>query len=198
MAIELGGITLQHLTSIAVRERARIACHPVPGMQGDLAQILGRPSVEVIFRGIFYGAEMAEELNRLRTVYLQNQPLDFFTEAVSEGYFSQVLITGLEVSQRAGYPDQFDFVCEVVEYVEPPAPVAADPFAALDAGLLDEAAGLVDEAQNALQQVAQLADLLGLVPDFGNPTTALTGILDEFEAVTGDAIGSLTTLSELF
>jgi hypothetical protein len=198
MAIELGGITLQHLTSIAVRERARIARHPVPGMKGDLAQIMGRPSVEVSFHGIFYGRGKAEELSRLRSGYLQNQPVDFFTEAVGEGYFSQVLIAGLEVSQRAGSPDQFDFTCKVVEYVEPPTPVVADPLAALDTELLDEAAGLVDEAQNALKQVAQLADVLGLVPDFGNPTAALTGILDEFENVAGEATASLSTLSELF
>jgi hypothetical protein len=167
-------------------------------MKGDLAQTLGRPSVDVDLRGIFYGGNMANELNRLRTAYLANPPVDFFAEAVGEGYFSQVLIAKLEVSQRAGYLDQFDFACEVVEYVEPPQPAAADPFAALDAGLMNQATGLIDDAQNALAQVAQLTDLLGLVPDFGNPTAALTGLLDDFKDVAGGAAGSLTTISELF
>ena len=198
MAIELGGITLQHLTHITIHERARIVRHPVPGMSGDLAQTLGRPSVGVTFRGVFYGGNSAEDLSRLRSAYLEHKPVDFFTEAVGEGYFAQVLIAQLEVSQRAGNLDQFDFSCEVVEYVEPPQPVTTDPFAALDTGLLSEATGFVDDAQNALDQVAELSDLLGLVPDFGNPTEALTGLLDDFKGVAGGAGGSLRTISELF
>jgi DNA circularisation protein N-terminus len=198
MPVELSGITLQHLTHVSVRERARIVHHPVPGMSGDLVQTLGRPSVEVSFRGIFYGANIADELNQLRSAYLENKPVDFFTEAIGEGYFTQVLIVKLEASQRTGYLDQFDFICEVVEYVEPPEPVAANPFAALDAGLLDEATSFIDDAQNVLEQVSQLTELLGVVPDFGNPTEALVGILDEYKDIAGEAAGNLATIDELF
>jgi len=173
MAIELGGITVRNLTHIAVRERARIVRHPVPGMSGDFAQTLGRSSVEVSFRGVLYGGNTVADLNRLRGAYLEHQPVDFFTEAVGEGYFAQVLISKLEVSQRAGYPEQFEFNCEVVEYVEPPEPVATDPFAAL-------------------------GNLLGVIPDLGNPTQALTGILDEFSDVAGGAGDSLKAISDLF
>lgn len=198
MAIELGGITIRNLTHIAVHERARIVRHPVPGMSGDFAQTLGRSSVEVSFRGVLYGGNTVDDLNRLRGAYLEHKPVDFFTEAVGEGYFAQVLISKLEVSQRAGYPEQFEFSCEVVEYVEPPEPVAVDPFAALDAGLLDEATGFVDDAQNALARVSELGDLLGVIPDLGNPTQALTGILDEFSDVAGGAGDSLKAISDLF
>jgi hypothetical protein len=198
MPIELGGITLQHLTHIAVYERARIVRHLVPGMTGDLAQVMGRSSVGVSFRGLFYGAGAVEDLNRLRSAHLENKPVDFFTEAVGEGYFAQVLIAQLEVSQRATYPDQFDFSCDVVEYVEPPAPVTADPFAALDAGLLGEAAGFVDGAQAALEQASQLANLLDLVPDLGNPTAPLSGILEDFRGVAGAAGTSLSAIGDLF
>ena len=198
MAVELGGITIRNLTHVAVHERARIVRHPVPGMSGDLAQTLGRSSVEVSLRGVFYGASAAEDLSRLRAAYLERKPVDFFSEAIGEGYFSQVLIATLEVSQQAGYPDQFDFGCAVVEYVEPPEPVTADPFAALDAGLLGEASGLIDDAQNALAEVANLASVLGVIPDFGNPTAALSGILDDFTDIAGGAGGSLQAISDLF
>ena len=198
MAVELGGITVRNLTHVAVHERARIVRHPVPGMSGDLAQTLGRSSVEVSFRGVFYGASAAEDLSRLRAAYLERKPVDFFTEAIGEGYFAQVLIAKLEVSQQAGYPDQFDFGCAVVEYVEPPEPVTADPFASLDAGLLGEASGLIDDAQNALAEVANLASVLGVIPDFGNPTAALSGILDDVTDVAGGAGGSLQAISDLF
>jgi hypothetical protein len=200
MSVELGDLTLSHLTHIAVREQARIVRHPVPGMSGDLSQILGRPSVEVLFQGIFYGPEALEELGQLRAAQLENSPVDFFTEAVGEGYFSQVLITRLEVSQRAGYLDQFDYICQVVEYIEPPEPVLAAPslFGDLDAGLLGEAMAFVDDVQNALEQVSDLVDLVANAPKFGDPTTRLPGMLDQFSALTGGGVGSLNNLLELF
>lgn len=200
MAIELGDITLTNLTHISVREHARIVRHPVPGMSGDLSQALGRPSVEVAFRGIFYGSAALDDLGRLRSAYLENSPVDFFTEAVGEGYFSQVLITRMEVFQRAGHPDQYDYHCAVVEYIEPPEPVLAGPpgLGDLDLGLITEAAAFIDDVQNALEQVSSLVDMIASAQDFGNPTTRLPAMLDQFTAISGGASGSLSNLLSLF
>ena len=201
MAVELGSVSLQHLTRVDVSEAARVVRHPVPGLSGDLSQVLGRPSVTVRLQGIFYGAEAAGELEALRTAHLAGEPLDFFTEAVGEGYFAQVLITRLQVAQRAGYPDQFDYACEVMEYVEPPQPAAADPFAALDAldaGLLDEAAGFLDDVQNALAEVSSLVELIANAPSFGDPTTQLPQLLDAFEGLAQGGIPTLAAIRDLF
>jgi hypothetical protein len=195
---------LAHLTSIATREPARIARHPVPGMSGDLAQTLGRPSAEVELRGIFYGSSAPDDLERLRQAHLAGQPVDFLVQAVDDSdptqtiAFSQVLITGLHVAQRAGYPDQFDFTCRVVEYIEPPQPAAPDVFGALDQNLLAEASSFVDDAQNALAQVSQLADLLANVPSFGNPTQKLPSMLDAFKPAAGGAATTLAGIRDLF
>lgn len=200
MPVELGGITLEYLTHVSVRERARIVRHPVPGMSGDLVQTLGRSSVEVSLQGIFYGrSPTAEEsLSQLRDAYLDRRPVDFFAEAVGEGYFSQVLISKLDVSQRTGYLDQFDFTCEVIEYVEPPEPVAADPLSGLDAGLLDEATAFMDDVQNALEQVSQLSDLIANIPSFGNPTERLPGMLDQYSVLVTGGNSTLTGIRDLF
>jgi hypothetical protein len=198
MSIELGSITLEHLTRVDVSEATRLVRHAVPGMAGDLSQVLGRPSVTVCFRGIFYGADAATELGGLRTAHLAGEPVDFFTEAVGEGYFAQVLITHLQVAQRAGYPDQFDFVCEVLEYVEPPEPAVSDPFGALDAGLLAEAAAFMDDVQNALDEVAGLVDLIANAPSFGDPTSQLPQMLDAFTGLAEGGVGTLTTIRDLF
>ncbi len=117
MAVELAGIVLERLTHVTIGERARIVHHDVPGLSGEFAQTLGRRAVEVSLRGIFYGPAAVDDLNTLRAAYLEHAPVDFFTESVGEGYFTQVLISRLEISQRAGYLDQFDFACDVVEYV---------------------------------------------------------------------------------
>ena len=153
MSVELGNVTLEHLTRVDVREATRVVRHAVPGLSGDLGQVLGRPSVTVRLQGIFYGANAADELHSLRAAHLKGEPVDFFTEAVGEGYFAQVLITGLQVAQRAGYPDQFDFACEVMEYVEPPQPAVSDPFGALDAMTRDI---MHDELETIWQPIENL------------------------------------------
>ncbi len=204
MPVELAGLTLAHLTSIMTWERARIARHPVPGMRGDLAQTLGRPSVEVALSGIFYGTSAPDDLDALRQAQLAEQPVDFFVQAVDDSEitqtlsFSQVLIAGLQVSQRAGYPDQFDFTCRLLEYVEPPEPTVADVFGALDQDLLGEASSFVDDAQNALAQVSELADLLASVPSFGDPTQKLPSMLDAFAPVATGGVTVLTAIRDLF
>jgi hypothetical protein len=197
VAVELGGIVLERLTHVTVGERARIVHHDVPGLSGEFAQTLGRSSVEVSLRGIFYGPGAVEDLNTLRTAYLEHAPVDFFTESVGEGYFTQVLISRLEISQRAGYLDQFDFACEVVEYVEPPEPVILDPLAALDTSLLEDAAAFMDDVQNALEQVSQLADLLS-TPAFGNPVEALPGIESGYVQAASEGAALLDDIRKLF
>jgi hypothetical protein len=198
MTVELGGVTLTLLTGISVQEQARVVHHSVPGMPGDLAQTLGRPSVVVTLEGIFYGATAAEDLQRLRTAHLANEPVDFFTAAIGEGYFTQVLITQLAVAQRANFPDQFDFACQVVEYVKPPEPAVALPLGGIDAGLLGEAGAFMDTVQNTLAQVSALTDLVANVPNFGDPTQNLNQMLDEYSQVVNGGIATLQGIRSLF
>ena len=201
MPVELGSITLQHLEEVLVRGRARVVRHPVPGMSGDLSQSLGRSSVEVVFQGIFYGDSASDDLQQLRNAYLEHQPIEFFTESVGEGYFTQVLITSLDITQRAGYLNQFDYKCVVMEYIEPPELSIADPFAAIDTDILGDAIAFVDDIQNALEEVSNLVDLLANFPNFGDPTGQLPDMLDEFNTlIDGDdgAISTLTGLRDLF
>jgi hypothetical protein len=198
VAVELGSILLEHLTHVSVRERERIVHHDVPGFDGELAQTLGRLSVEVSLRGLFYGDNAVEELDRLRSAQLQHEPVDFFMEAVGEGYFTQVLISRLEVHQRSGYLNQFDFLCDVVEYVEPPEPVTEYPLAALDTGLLNDAASFVDDVQNGLEEVSQLTDLLTNIPNFADPTTGLQGIETDFVTLANDGAALLSGIRTIF
>ena len=198
MAVELGGMTLSLLTGVAVSERARVARQDVPGLAGSLTQHLGRASVEVRLDGIFYGPSAADDLQRLRDLHLGGEPLDFFTESVGQGYFSQVTVDWLEVDQRGGEPDQFNFRCLLVEYVEPPAPPSAPSLLdGLDTEILGEAASFMDGVQDAMAQVADLVSVIANAPDFGNPTARLTELPAAFNAVAeGSAAAGLTKLLE--
>ena len=198
MAVKLGSIEIEKLTEVSVRERARLAHYSVPGLKGDFIQTFGRPSVIVSLRGIFYGPEALDNLGKLRALHLENKPVDFFADAIGEGYFTQVLISRLDLRQRAGEPDQFNFVCDVVEYVEPPEPALADVGLGLDAGLLKEAGAFMDDVQNALEQVSQLTDLIANVPSFSNPTGRLAEMPTEYVKETGGALDTLAKLRDLF
>jgi hypothetical protein len=197
MALEIAGVAMDQLVSIEASETARFARHPVPGMSGELAQDLGRPSVRINVRGIFYGSDAADRLKQLRGYLLDRTPVDFVCELTGQGYFSQVMVDHLEVAQRAGRPDEFDYECVVTEYVPPPPPPAASGLGGLDLGILDEAASMLDDAQNALAQVAGLADLLSGAADFGNPTTRLPSMLDAFSGAAGGAGSTLSGIGKL-
>jgi hypothetical protein len=199
MAVEIGKLSLTLLTHIAVHEHADIVHHRVPGLDGDLAQTLGRPSVQVLLEGIFYGATAKDDIANLRKMYLAREPVDFLADAVGGGYFSQVLISRLRVSQRAGETDQFNFACDVVEYVEPPQPQALDPFGPIDASLLNEATAFVDDVQNAVDQVSKLAAMLTSLPSFGNPTERLSELPKNYiSLVSGSGLQTLTGIRNLF
>jgi hypothetical protein len=197
MALELAGISLDKLVRVELKERARFVRHAVPGLSGDLAQDLGRPSVAVRFQGIFHGADAADQLKKLRDPYLSRTPVDFICEAAGQGYFTQVVIDSLQVAQRAGYLDQFDYLCEVSEYVPPPPPASANPLAALDAGILDEAMSAMDDIQNAIAQVSDVVGLLGAASSFGDPTTRLPAMLSTFTGAAGGGGAAVDAVWEL-
>ncbi len=197
MTVELGSLVLEHLTHVSMREQTRLVQHPVPGFDGDFIQTLGRPAVGVYFEGIFYGTTAASELDQLRQAHLAQTPVDFFTEVVGEGYFTQVLITQLAVTQRVQFLNQFDFACEVIEYIEPPVPTTANPLLDIDAELAGEAAAFMDGVQNSLEQVAQLSDLAANLPNFGNPTADLNQILGDFMGATAGAGSTLSAVQAL-
>jgi hypothetical protein len=197
MALELAGITLDRLVRVELREQARFVRHAVPGLSGELAQDLGRPSAAVRFQGIFHGPDAADQLKQLRDPYLARTPVDFICEAAGQGYFTQVVIDSLQVAQRAGYLDQFDYVCEVSEYVPPPPPASPNPLAGLDAGILDEAASAMDDIQNAIAQVSDLAGLLAGAAGFADPTTRLPGMLTTFTDAAGGGAASVGTIADL-
>ncbi len=197
MALELAGVALDKLVAIEVSEGARFVRHAVPGLDGEIAQALGRPSVVIRVRGIFQGDSAADDMQSLRNHLLARDPVDFLCEITGQGYFSQVLVDQLDVAQRAGRADEFDFACVLAEYVPPPPPPAADLMAGLDTGLLDEAAGLMDDVQNALDAVSEIGGLLAGAADFGNPTTKLPAMLDAVKGATGGASGVLTAIKGL-
>ncbi len=196
MSVELGGVTFDKLLSIEAAEVARFARHAVPGMDGELSQAMGRPSVRIAVRGIFYGTEAFDQLETLRGTMLDRSPVDFVCELTGSGYVAQVLVDHLHVAQHAGHPDEFEYSCMVTEYVPPPPPPASSLMGDLDLSLIDEAASMLDDFEDALSALEDIAGLLGGAADFANPVARLPGMLDAFSSVAGGGSPVLTGIEE--
>ena len=196
MSVELGSLTLEHLTDVEVRDRARIVRHPVPAMAGDLVQQLGRESVDLVLAGSFFGPDCGQQLAALRGAYRDATVLDLLADAAGEGYVAKVVVAGLDVRQNAGDVERFDYRVVLVEYVEPPAAPAPDLLQDIDTGLADEAAGYLDDVQNGLAQVSQLVSLTQLA-GFGDPTTKSHEMYDEYAAGADDRKRSADALDGL-
>ncbi|MGB8703070.1 MAG: DNA circularization N-terminal domain-containing protein [Thermosynechococcaceae cyanobacterium] len=191
MAVELAGIQLNRVHKISTLEKAALVHHRIPGLEGNIVQTLGRDSVQLQIEGIFYGATAAEDLEGLREVYKQRDPVDFLAEIVGQSYFGQVMVERFEVQQLAQDPDQFSYTLTVAEFVKPPEPeVAAAGFPDVDTSILDEAQSFMD--------IATLPDLLGSVPEIANPLTPLSTALDGVKQAMEPLDGATAGLKELF
>jgi hypothetical protein len=197
MALEIAGVTLDKLISIEASEVARYVRHPVPGMNGELSQEMGRPSVRIALRGIFYGADAIAQLEVLRGHLLSRTPVDFVCEMTGSGYVAQVLVDRFDVAERAGQPNEFEYQCLVTEYVPPPPPPSSSLLGDLDLGIIDEAASMMDDFQNALAQLESLGNLLGGASDFGNPVTRLPAMLESFSSAASGGTSAIGGIEEL-
>ncbi|MBK8021887.1 MAG: DNA circularization N-terminal domain-containing protein [Chloroflexi bacterium] len=189
MPIEIGGIILNHIHRLATIEQAAMVAHRIPGLEGSVVQNIGRASVQLQVEGIFYGATSRDDLEALRSLYKAREPVDFLADIVGESYFSQVVVTRMEVYEAASSPEEFGFLLHIMEYVEPPEPEAEPDFSAVDASILED-------AQNFMDAVT-LPDLIGGIPDITNPLAPLDSALDGVEeALSGlsSVTGSLQSL----
>jgi hypothetical protein len=188
MAIELAGIQLSKITGIKTLEQTGFVRYAVPGMEGELTQNLGRPSVRLQIQGIHYGPDAEESLEQLREMHFKKDPVEFLADIIGKSFFSLVVLNRFEVLQKASAPDQYSFLMEIVEYKEPPKPVLLDT-KGVDLGILSEAASFM----NAFM----LPDMLAL-PEISDPTVPMKGMLDEVLKTMEPVENEESTLIEIF
>ena len=181
--------TIQHITTL---ERRALVEHRVPGMAGSAFQDLGRSSACVKLEGVLFGDEARAGLEKLRQKFQAAEPLSFTADITTATEIADVLIEDLRVVEVAGRPNTFLY--HVVLRESPPPPPPVDPLAAVNAGILADARDLFDQAAG----LADVLNTLGNVPNFGDPTEPLSGILDSFGAATGGLPAALAPLEELF
>ncbi|MFM2375073.1 MAG: hypothetical protein RLZZ165_170 [Bacteroidota bacterium] len=170
-------------------EQASFVRHRIPGMEGDLAQDMGRASVRLGIEGVFFGDKAADELNGLRNLYKSRKPVDFLAEITGQAYFAQVILEQFEVVQQAGEVSQYSYHLQVAEYVKPNRSTTKTGYANANKLLKKEALNFMD--------MVKLPDLLS-VPSFGDPTPPLGSVMDGLKTSLAPLNEAAATLSKLF
>lgn len=114
--------------------------------------------------------------------------MDFLADIVGQAYFAQVVIDQFEVHQQAGMPEQFSYRLLLAEYVEPPQ---------LEQSFFDEVNTDIGLEAGDFMDLLQLPDLLS-IPDFGDPTEPLNGMLDSVESTLSPLSDSASLVLDLF
>ena len=176
MSIELAGIKLNRVHHIQTLEQGSFIYHYIPGLQGNVAQNMGRDSVCLQLQGIFYGPRAQQDLEAMRRVYQQQKSVDFLADIVGQSYFSQVIVDRFEVVQSARDPEQFSYRLTLTEYVK----LSYQP---ANSAMVD--AAIKADAANFLV-IATLPDLLqmGALPEVTNPIAPLTGAIAPIQVAT--------------
>jgi len=164
----LDDLELVQVQEILTAERRVLAEHKPPAMKGSLLQNLGRRPGHLSLWGVATGPESAPFVERLSGMFQAGEAVSFTADIVEEMGLEQVVIAALRVEELAGKPDRYLYVLTLREYAEPVDPA---PALGLDAGLLDEAQGLIDTLTDGL---AALPGFLNILQPF---VPLLQGIL---------------------
>lgn len=188
----LGGWEIPRIAAIRTAERRSFAELGVPGRAGSVFQDLDAGPVRIAIDGSLHGDEARDAfLEEVRGKFRAGEPVTFAADIVTATDLQYVIVEELRFVESGVRPDQIDYSLLLRE--SPPPPPPPDPFGGLDAGLLDQAGGFLDAVTGALGAL----DMLGSIPDLGNPTEPLLGLLDDFGSVTEQLPGLLDSLAGL-
>jgi hypothetical protein len=184
---------IPRVSGIEILERRELVDLPVPGRTGSLVQDLDSAPTEILVSGSLYSEQDRQEfLETLRGKLRQGQPMPFVADLLTATSVEQVVVHALHLEESAERAQQLDYLLVLRE--SPPPPPPADPLGGIDAGLLDEAGKLVDSVTGALDAI----DLLGSVPDIGDPTPQVREAMDRVSAATTGLRDAATLLGGLF
>ncbi|MEM9519490.1 MAG: hypothetical protein AAGA37_09225 [Actinomycetota bacterium] len=180
------------IQSIRAVESRRIARLPVPGLDGDLQQDLGRASLAVEIIGSLHGDNARDTfLEDLQQRFRAGTPVTFVADITTATELEEVVIEHFSVEEVNDGADGFRYHVVIREYVEPPPPPGL--LDSLDGDFLDDIAGLADLALAGLE----LPNLLGSVPSLGDPVAPILPVLDGVEAAVSAVPEGLNAVAEV-
>ncbi|MFO7494869.1 MAG: hypothetical protein R6X05_04450 [Desulfobacterales bacterium] len=189
----LGDWEIPRIEAIEAFEQRRLVELEVPGRAGSLYQDLNLRPAWIGLRGSLFGDETRNDfLEALREKFRAGEPVTFVADILTATEVQYVVIETLAVAQSGSHPDQMDY--RIVLRESPPPPPPPDPFGGIDAGLLGDAASLLDSVTGALDAL----EMLGAIPDISDPTPPLRETLSGVGSALAGLAGVAGSLSNLF
>lgn len=163
----LDDLELPQVQEIGTYDRRSLAEHQAPGAETSQLQDMGRRPTRVALWGVATGDDVASFVGKLESKYRAGTPFDFVADITTDAQIEKVVIDDLQLQEIGGRPDRTAFVLSLRQFLEPAEP---EDLAAVDAGVLDDAAGLMDG----------LVDGLALGQEFVTGLEKYVGVLSGF------------------
>jgi outer membrane protein OmpA-like peptidoglycan-associated protein len=122
----LGDLELEQVQLVEDDEGQVVTRHPVPGLEGDFLQDLGRRAARLRLTGVLTSAGTVEHLGALREKFHAGEPVGFVSDITSATLIDQVLIERMEVTELAGRPSAFEYRFDLREFLEAKPPPTED------------------------------------------------------------------------
>lgn len=172
----LDDIELPLVQEVSTHDRRALAEHKPPGMDGSLLQNLGRRPERIVLWGVAEGDDALETIQKLDEKFRAGAPLSFTADISTDSEIDKIVVDDFQAQELAGKPQRYAFTLSLREFIEPVEP---EDLSALDTGILDEAAGLMDDLLGGLD--AGLAFASGL-ERFTSSMSDLLARLQEFKS----------------
>ncbi|MET8534248.1 peptidoglycan-binding protein [Streptomyces sp. NPDC005065] len=113
----LGDLELEQVQLVETGEDQVVTRHPVPGLEGDFLQDLGRCAARVRLTGTLTAAETLPHLADLRKAFHAGEPVSFVSDITSATLVDRVLIERMDVREAAGRPNAFEYRFALREFL---------------------------------------------------------------------------------
>ena len=153
----LDDLELLQVQEITTLDRRAVAEHKPPGLDGSVLQNLGRRPTRLTLWGVATGPEALKFIEQLNDKYRAGQPLAFTADIVADAEIEKMIIDDLQTQDLAGKPERFAYALTLREHLEPVEPESAS---GLDADILGDALGQLDNLMAGLEVIQQLSDVV--------------------------------------
>jgi hypothetical protein len=178
-----GPVQIRQISDIVTSDKRTLVEHQIPGLEGNLFQNLGRAPVKISLRGNFQGEGSKEELTRIRQKFKDGNPCSFNSDVTGISDVTRVLIEELQIYERSGEPNRFEYAIVLREFREPPPEPAVPP--SQDAAAEEWAEDQAGDAMGSINTiVGRVLDLDGN-PKQGAPVL-ITGQDGEYRVETDE------------
>jgi hypothetical protein len=192
-------LALDYVTHARQRTVHRAWSLPIPGLAGDVQQVIGRASFEIEIAGVLVGADAADKLGSLQGKANAGTEVTFTADITAALELQPVVIVAAEFEERAGAPGFYDYRLLIRESPPLPPPAELSPLGGLDGvdlgfdtDVLGDIADMAGDLQNAIDQVAGALDTLQSLAALGDLglNSPVAPMLDEADRIGGTPAGS--------